>query len=415
MSHILFVSYFFTPDSLSTAVLMAELAQELQALGHRVTVITTTPHYNLEDEALAKQPLRRRWGRWLQESDLDGIRVLHVQVAPKGSRLWLRALDYLRYHLIGLLAGILLVHSADVVFAPSPPLTIGVHAWLLALWQRAPFVYNVQEIYPDIAVKLGVLRNPPLIRALELLERFVYARAARVAVISEWFRRTLRAKGVPDDKLAVVPNFVDTEFVCPRPRRNAFSAAHGLDGKFVALYAGNVGLTQGFDTVIEAARRAQAMPALHFLIVGGGAQFAWLEEQIARHRLDNVTLLPHQPRSAVPDLYATANLCLVPMKRATTQDTFPSKIYTIMAAGRPALVAAEPDTELAWVVESSGCGWVVPPGDAHALSAALLHAFLHPAEAQERGRRGRAYVEAHHARRAVARRYSDLFAALAGR
>lgn len=413
MAHILFVSYFFTPDSLSTAVLMADLAQELEALGHRVTVITTTPHYNLEAEALAKQPLRRKWGRWLQESRLGGIRVLHVQVAPKGSRLWLRALDYLRYHLIGLLAGIFLARDVDLVFAPSPPLTIGVHAWLLALWHRVPFVYNVQEIYPDIAVKLGVLRNPAAIRALERLERFVYARSARVAVISEWFRRTLLAKGVPADKLAVIPNFVDTEFVHPRPRRNAFSAAHGLDGKFVALYAGNIGLTQGFETVVEAARRAQAVPGLHFLIVGGGAQFGWLEEQIALHRLDNVTLLPHQPRSAVPDLYASADLCLVPMKAATAHDTFPSKIYTIMAAGRPALVAAEPDTELAWLVETSGCGWAIPPGDAHALTGALLEAMLQPGVAQRRGTRGRAYVEQQHARFAVARRYGDLFASLA--
>ena len=218
MAHILFVSYFFAPDSLSTAVLMAELAQDLQSQGHQITVVTTTPHYNLEAEALAQQPLWRRWGRWLQESDLNGIRVFHVQVAPKGSRVWSRAFDYVRYHGLGTLAGWLLVEKPDVIFAPSPPLTIGVHAWLLGLLHRVPFIYNVQEIYPDVAVKLGVLRNPTVIWLMERMAGFIYNRAAKVSVISEWFRRTLQAKKVPYDKLIVIPNFVDTDFLQPGER-----------------------------------------------------------------------------------------------------------------------------------------------------------------------------------------------------
>lgn len=412
MAHILFVSYFFTPDGLSTAVLMSELAQDLQTLGHQVSVITTTPHYNVEAQSLARQPLRPRWGRWLQESDLNGMAVFHVQVAPKGSRIWLRALDYLRYHLLGLLVGLFLVKRADVVFAPSPPLTIGVHAWLLALWHRAPFIYNVQEIYPDVAVRLGVLRNRGLIWLLERLEHFIYARASRVTVISEWFRRTLAGKGVAQAKLVLIPNFVDTDFIQPRPRHNGFSRRHSLDEKFVVLYAGNIGLTQGFDAILVAAERLAAAPEIHFLINGGGAQFNWLDEQIRIRRLSNVTLLPYQPRDVVPDIYATADLCLVPMKRGMAQDTFPSKIYTIMAAGRAALVSADAGSELEWVVGQARCGWSVAPDDPSSLADAIQKIHAQAAAAREQGVRGRAYVVEHHSRHAIAAKYDALIRGL---
>jgi colanic acid biosynthesis glycosyl transferase WcaI len=408
MAHILFVSYFFAPDGLSTAVLMSELAQDLRAKGHRVTVLTTTPHYNDEPEAAARQPLRPYWGRWVQESELNGIRVLHVYAAPKGSRVWSRALDYARYHVLGTLLGLFAVERPDVLLAPSPPLTIGLQVWLLGLVRRAPFVYNVQEIYPDIAVKLGVLRNRALIWAMEEVEQFIYRRAARVSVISERFRRTLETKQVPADKLRVIANFVDTDFVRPAARENAFSAECRVGSKFTVLYAGNIGLTQGLETVLEAAQRLAGVRDIQFLIVGGGARREWLAQQLAERQVTNVTLLAYQPRSRVPEIYASADLCLVPMKAGTARDTFPSKVYTIMAAGRGVVASAEPDTELAWVVEQAGCGWVIPPEDAAALSDAVQYAYAHREELLDRGARGRTYVVAHHSREAIAHKYDEL-------
>jgi colanic acid biosynthesis glycosyl transferase WcaI len=414
MAHILFVSYFFTPDNLSTAVLMAELAQDLQALGHRITVVTTTPHYNLTPEALAQQPLRPRWGRWLQESELHGIRVLHVQVAPKGSRVWARAFDYVRYHGIGTLAGWLLVKKPDVLLAPSPPLTIGVHAWLLSLWHRAPFVYNVQEIYPDVAVRLGMLRNRQIIRAMAWLEIFVYRRSRVITVISEWFRRALVAKGVPTDAVRVIPNFVDTALMQPGERPNAFSTAHNLDGKFVVLYAGNIGLTQDFASVLTAAHNVMHLSDMHFVMVGGGARWAWLQDQLRQRNLKHVTLLPHLHHSRTPPMYAASDLCLVPMKPGMAQETFPSKIYTIMAVARPVIVASEADSELSWLVETVDCGWAIPPADAEALTTALAYAYHHRAEMQRKGQRGREYVVTHRSRQAIAQQYHNLISELTG-
>lgn len=409
---ILLLSLVFSPDSVSTSVLMTELALELKKLGHDITVLTTTPHYNVEPEARQRQPLRRRWGGLLYQSDCQGIPVYHASIPVKGSRVGARLLDYLRFHAISTVAGLTIARDYDIILAPSPPLTIGLSAWVLGLLRRVPFIYNVQEIYPDVAVSLGVLRNPPLIKGLEWLERFIYARSTRISVISEWFRRRLQAKGVPDTKLTVIPNFVDTGFMQPGPADNPFTQQHSLAGKFVVLYAGNIGLTQGFETIIAAARQLSHLPDLRFVIVGDGTRRSWLEQELAQAPLDNVTLLPYQPRSMVPHIYASSDLCLVPLKKGTAQETFPSKIYTIMAAGRPVIASADPDSELAWLVKEAGCGWAVPPDDAPALAGAVAQAYQQRDALRQKGRRGRTYVVHHHSRQAVARQYEALVRAL---
>lgn len=393
---------------------MTELAQELRRLGHEITVLTTTPHYRVEPEARARQPLTRQWGGLLYQSDCDGIPVWHAAIPVKGSRVGARLLDYARFHAISTLAGLGTVGAYDVILAPSPPLTIGLSAWLLGIARRVPVIYNVQEIYPDVLVSLGLLRNRRAIQALEALERFVYARARVVTVISEWFRRRLLAKGVPAAKLHLIPNFVDTEFMQPGPHHNPFSVTQGLDDKFVVLYAGNIGLTQGFETILDAARQLTHLTALRFVLVGDGTRREWLEEQLATQPLPNVQVLPYQPRSLVPQLYATSNLCLVPLKRGTAQDTFPSKIYTIMAAGRPVVASADGDSELAWVVQEARCGWHVPPDDSHTLASAIEQAYQQRDTLSQMGAEGRAYVVAHHSRHAIARQYDALLRTLTG-
>lgn len=408
MAHILLLTLVFAPDGVSTSVLMTELASDLQQAGHNVTVLTTTPHYNVEPEARERQPLKRLWGGLLYHSTYNGIPVYHASIPVKGSRVSARLLDYLRFHSLSALAGLCKTKKVDLILAPSPPLTIGVEAWLLGLLKRAPFIYNVQEIYPDVAVSLGVLKNPRLIRWMERLERFTYARATVVSVISEKFRLRLLEKGVPAQKLRVIPNFVDTAFAQPGERHNPFSAAHNLNDRFVVLYAGNIGLTQGFETILTAARQLQVIPDLTFLIVGDGTRRAWLEDELAREPAHNVRLLPYQPRSAVPHIYATGDLCLVPLKKGTAQETFPSKIYTIMASGRPVLVSADPDSELEAIVHQSGCGWAAPPDDAEALANAIREVYADRQEARRRGALGRAYVAEHYSRQAVARHYDAL-------
>ncbi len=414
MAKILLLTLVYAPDSVSTAMLMTTLAQELKKQGHEVTVLTTTPHYNEDRHAREKQPLTPTWKGLLYESNNDGIRVLHASIPVKGSRVGARLLDYLRFHAISTLAGLVSVGRYDVILAPSPPLTIGLSAWILGLLRRVPFIYNVQEIYPDVAVKLGVLKNPRTIRFFEWMEKFIYDRSKVVTVISEWFRRILVAKGVAENKLVVIPNFVDVEYMRPTPKANAFTTEHALENKFVVMYAGNIGLTQGMETILEATASLRHLSDLHFVIVGDGARRAWLETQLVTMQYPNVSLLPYQSPSVMPQLYGTSDLCLVPLKRGTAQDTFPSKIYTIMAAAKPVVASTDPDSELAWVVETAACGWAVPPDDATALATAIEQAYHSRTTLKAKGESGRRYVEAHHTSRAVGEQYDTLVRQLVG-
>lgn len=415
MAKILLLTLVFAPDAVSTATLMTHLAQGLKACGHEVTVLTTTPHYNDDPIARAQQPLARRWNGLLYKSQNQGMTVWHASIPVKGDRVGARILDYLRFHAISTLAGLTVARDYDIILTPSPPLTIGISAWILSLLKRVPFIYNVQEIYPDVAVKLGVLQNKRAIRFFEALERFIYQRSNKITVISEWFRRTLRdEKSVPDRKLVVIPNFTDADFIQPHPRHNSFSAEHGLDDKFVVLYLGNIGLTQGMETIMEAATKVRHQSDILFLIVGDGTRRAWLEAELQRADRPNVKLLPYQPYSLVPLISASSDVCLVPLKRGTAQDTFPSKIYSIMAAAKPAIASADPDSELAWVVEQSGGGWAIPPDDADAMAQAVLNAYNDQASAQHKGEAGRAYVLANHTRQAIAAKYDTLIRSMLG-
>lgn len=415
MSKILLLSLVFAPDGVSTAVLMTQLVLELKRHGHEISVVTTTPHYNIDPEALNEQKLIRRWCGLIFESEIEGVPVYHASIPKKGNRVGARMLDYLRFHLITTIFGLFLRRHFDVVLTPSPPLTIGISGWLLALFHGVPFIYNVQEIWPELPIRLGVLKNRALIGFFKWLEGFVYSRASAITVISESFRQNLLAKGVASQKLHLIPNFVGTDFVRPQSKINDFSREHGFLEKFVISYAGNIGLTQDFESVLAAAVMLQHIESLQFLVVGDGARRQWLEEEIACLNLKNVLLLSYQPRSIVPSIYASSDLCLVPLKQGTAQDTFPSKVYTVMSAGRPVLACAELDSELAWVVDRAQAGWMIAPENPNALAQAIQDALGHSEKCKEMGRRGRKYVLEHHAPAIVAQQYDDLIRQLTGK
>ena len=220
--NVLVVSLYYHPDVAANAVIVTELVEQLSALGHRVTVVTAFPHYG-ENQIWAKYR-----GKLFQRGDHGAIKVYrtYVYVPRRKSRILGRLLNYVSFNVLSTLIG-LFAGRYDVILAPSPPLTLGLTAFVLSRLRGVPYIYNVQDIYPDIAVRLGVLTNPRLIRAFQWLERFVYERAAAVTVLSEGFRRNLLDKQVSEHKICVIPNFVNSEFVQPLPRENAFAEREG--------------------------------------------------------------------------------------------------------------------------------------------------------------------------------------------
>jgi colanic acid biosynthesis glycosyl transferase WcaI len=414
MAHVLLLTLVFPPDGVSTAVIVGELCADLKTAGHDVTVVTTVPHYNRDAEAEARQPLVRTWGPLLYRSDFHGVRVLHVAMPRKTGKVLLRLLAWTQFHVISLIAAVSLVRRVDVIIAPSPPLTVGVCAWLLGRYYRAPYVYNVQELYPDIAITLGALKNRRLIGLFYALERFVYARARLITVIAERMRRRLLDKGVPVDKLRVIPNFVDVTDMAPLPKRNSFSRQHGLDRAFVVTYAGNMGPAQGLETVLEAASLLRDRRELKFVLVGEGGLHDRLKAIAFDCGLENVMILPHQSYALVPQIYATSDICLVPLAPHTGFDAIPSKVYRIMACARPVLACADADSDLAELVRLAQCGMVVPPRSPKMLADAVSDAMGNLPGCKAMGEAGRAHVVAHYAREAISPQYEALVREMAG-
>lgn len=408
MAKILLHTLVFSPDGVSTAYLMTDLARQLKRLDHQVSVLTTTPHYNVLQAALERQPMTPVWKGLLYKSECDGIDVWHVAIPKKGEKVAGRSLDYLRFHLLSLLAVFFgEVGDYDLVIAPSPPLSIGAVAWLLAWRKRTPCVYNVQEIYPDFAINQGLLRNQTVIKLMKRLERFVYTKSDAIVPISEWFKRIIAQRSVPPGKLIVIPNFVDTELYRPLPRDNAFAREHGLLNDFVVLYGGNIGLSQDWESLLFAAQHLANLP-ITFVIVGDGVQREWLQAEVRSRGLTNVRLLGYQPRELMPEINASCDVATIPMHAMSTTDTFPSKIYTIMACAKPCIVTADDDSELAWIIRQSGSGAWVPPDDPQAYADAIHRAFLARQSLGAEGARGRVFVEQEYSKEAVAQRYDHL-------
>ena len=410
MSRVLLHSLVFSPDGNSTAYLMTDLAVELKRLGHQVTVLTTTPHYNIIPSAAARQTMRRCWIGLLYYSEVDGIPVWHVKVPHKGNRVWMRVFDYIRFHIISLAAAMFKIETQDIVIATSPPLTIAVMSWLLGSWWNAPSVYKVAELYPDVAIRQGIVKNRAFIAFLNWLEKFIYKKNTVIVPIAEQFMRVIRKRGVPENKLQMIPDFVDTKFYCPKARTNEFSSKHQLQKDFIVLYAGNIGIVQDWDSVLFAAENLSKY-AIRFVLVGDGFKKDWVQKEIENRNLNNVILLGYQQKELMPEINASCDISIIPMNMAGSKDGVPSKIYSIFSCAKPIIALVDDESELRWIAKQSGCGRMVPIGDRQAFSNAILNAFERKSLPAE-GMKGREYVKANYSKEAIAFKYHELIEAL---
>jgi colanic acid biosynthesis glycosyl transferase WcaI len=414
MARILFLSYFFSPDGLSTATIVSELAQDLKAKGHDVSVIATHPHYNYEPEARASQPLQRKWGGLYYRSKYHDIPVWHTSIGPRRERGRGRILGYLVYNFISFFLGIFALGGYDVIYVVSPPLTSGIIGRLLGLIKRAKYVYNIQELYPETYITMGAMeKDSTVARFLFRIERIVYRTAHALTPICNIFAEDVIAKDIPSEKVHVIPNFVDVDFLKPDPKDNPLAQELGLVDKYVVLYAGNIGLSQSFDTLLDAAERLQDESRIVVMIVGDGARRDEIENMVKTRKLTNVVMLPYQPRSRVPDIYATADAGLVPLTKGTARTTLPSKLYTIMSTGCPALVAVDLDSDIVKTVNDAQCGVAIAPDDVDALETAIRRAYAEQDQFKTLGENGRRYALENYSRAVVVQKYHELFELLA--
>jgi colanic acid biosynthesis glycosyl transferase WcaI len=411
LAKILLVTLVYAPDRVSTADMMHSLADGLQHLGHEVTVLTSIPHYFPPENSHTSLPSRGR-GPYRVTNE-DGVKVVRIYMPRKGRRVWSRVCDFLWFQFMVTVLGLWHGRGCRVVLVTSPPFTFGLSGVFLAGVHRAAFIYDVRELIGDVLVQSGMLRHRFLIRISYALEGFVYRRADAISTIAPSFRDRLVERGQPFSKIHLTPNFVDVDFIQPGKKDNSFSRRHHLEDAFVVLYAGNLGLTQGLEILVDVARAFNDDPKFLVLVVGEGVARAGLEKAAGESGLTNIRLLPYQPLEAVPELYATADVCVSPMRSLLSYSTVPSKIYTAIAAGRAVVAAAEPDSEAAHLIQDAEAGICVPPESREGMIEAIQKIRRDADFRQRCGASGRAWVCAHYSTSAIIARYDELIGKLA--
>jgi colanic acid biosynthesis glycosyl transferase WcaI len=385
--NILFMAQCYAPENVSAPVLITELAIDLAKRGHQVTMVTGVPNYPYG------RVFRGYKNKLYQSEKLDGVNVVRTwsYISPEKT-FWPRLLHYGSYSVTAFYGG-LFSGKPDVIVSYSPPLPLGLSAWLLSCVWHVPWVLQLEDLYPDAAVAAGVLRNHNVIAFFSSMERFLYQHAEHISVISESFRRNLKTKGIPDLKMSLIPVWADPDEVQPLPRNNSFRAENRLDGKFEILYAGNLGLTSCLEDIIEAADILRSDPRFSFVLVGEGVKKEPLQELVQKKNLSNVLFLPYQPRELFPEVLASADLGLVTLNQDSSVSSLPSKVFNLMASARPILSISPPESELASLINSSGCGINVPVSKPDLLAEKIRILEQEPCSLEQMGRRGRALLE----------------------
>jgi len=398
---VIFLTHYFPPEVGAPQSRLFELASRLAATGHSVTVVTGFPNY-----PTGVVPAEYR-GRRSMEERLDGVRVLRTPVYATPNKGFVRRiLNHLSFAFSSLFAT-RRAGPADVIFVESPPLFIGLAALAYTRLKRAPFIFNVSDIWPQSAVELGALRNRFAVRLAEMLELHLYRRAARVSVVTPGMLERLAARGVPRAKLFLLTNGVDTATYQPAAAPNAEMAQKfGLAGRKVFLYAGTHGLAQGLDTILEAAKLTTD-PDVLYVLAGDGAEKEALMKKASAEEIGNVTFIPNQPKSAMPALLNLAYATIIPLRRLDLfKSALPSKMFESMAASRPVVAALW--GEAADLIRAARCGIVVEPEDPQAIRDAVEKLAVDPKLAAALGANGRTYVAENFERGKIATRLADL-------
>jgi len=401
----------FEPDTAPTGVVITRIVGELAARGHELHVVSSLPWYRAHR-------IEPEWGgQWIatERTSWGSVTRVHPFPGADKSNIARRALGFVGFSALAGVAAMRaggLFRRADVVLAMSPPLTLGLTGWLVGLVRGAPLVFNVQDIFPDAAVRTGAITNRRVIALASWLERAIYRRAAAVTVLSDGLRRNVTAKigAARHRAVRVIPNFVDTEAVRPLPRMTSYRTELGIGDEPVVLYAGNVGFSQSLDLVLEAAR---VMPGVTFLVNGDGAARADLERRAAG--LGNVRFADYQPVTRLAEVLATGDIHVVPLRAGLGDVSVPSKTYSSLAAGRPVVAAIDLDSEIPRLLADAGSGIAVAPGDAAGFVAALRSLLDDSALASAMGAAGRHWAEREASPAAVGVAYDDLVRGVAGR
>ncbi len=409
---ILYLSQYFPPEMGAPAARVSELSARWVERGHEVTVLTGMPNHptGVVPEAYRGHVvLREQW---------RGVSVLRTWIyATANAGVLRRGLAYGSFAGSSVLMGGLAreVRRADVVIATSPQFLCALSGLALARLWRVPYVLEIRDLWPQSIVEVGALSaRHPIVIGLRGLERFAYAQADLLVGVTDSFADIWRAQGIDAAKIRVIKNGVDLAAFHPGGDGAAIRAELGLGDAFVVGYIGTIGMAHGLGALLEVAVRLREHRDIAFVLVGDGAERARLQAEAVARGLSRVRFVGQLPRARIPEVLAATDLAVVMLRDTPLFETvLPSKLFEIMGAARPLLLAV--GGEARRLAEDAGCGYIAPPEDVTAMTAAILRAKADPTDARARGLSGRRFVERHFDRLALADRYLDELLALVAR
>jgi colanic acid biosynthesis glycosyl transferase WcaI len=407
---VLIHSIVFSPDGVSTAYLYNDIALGLIKNGFEVVVLTTTPHYNIIDSELLKQPIAKKLFGLYGLSDFNGIKVYHIPLKKYKSTI-LRLFSFVYWHLFSFFFG-LTFRKLSFVLSPSPPLSIGFISLLIAKLKGAKSVYNVQEIYPDLFINQGSLKSPIIINLLKSFEKFIYNHSTVVTTIDKLFYGTLLSRFSDISKLKIIPNFVDTDLYKPLKQKLELPSMFGNDNrKIKILYAGNIGFFQDWEPVLFAAKEL-LKDNVEFWIIGEGVQKEYLQTVVQNKNLTNVRFFPYQSREIIPIINNYADIHFIAINQQMEQEGFPSKVYTIMACAKPIIVVTGENTPLYSFLKDKNCSELVT-SDRNVSFTNAIRKLAHNKELREEmGLNGYNEIIKNYSKKVVVSKYAKLLNSL---
>jgi colanic acid biosynthesis glycosyl transferase WcaI len=400
---ILLLSNMFAPEAYASAPLNTDACRFLVEAGHEVAVVTAFPHY----------PEWRVWpdyrGRIHKTEKTDGVEIRRIwSYVPRRPGTVGRILHYAVFAAVAL-PGCIGLKKPDVILCVTPPIELGITAWLLKTLWRVPFVLWIKDLVPEVAVQLGMMKNRQAIALARRVERFAYNRAAKLAVLCEGFRDYLLELGQPAEKVIVSPDWVNTEIIHPGADGLKFRRNNNISpDDFLVIHSGNIGAKQGLETVVRAAHALIDQPGIKFRIIGDGAAKADLAKEVAQLNLPNLEFLPIQPRDVLPEMLVAADVLLIHQKAAIVDSVIPSKLLTYLASGRPIVAGVNPGSETALAINRAGGGIHVNPESPDEMARAILALRNDEALRQRLGQSGRKFVEENFARTTVLSRLESV-------
>lgn len=405
--HVLLIHQGFVAPNDAGGTRHFELGRRAIEQGHQFTVVASDVRY------FTGQRVNR--GRKLDSEEVvEGIRVIRAYTYPSLHGGFIgRLVSFISFAFTSVWAA-LRVAEIDVVMGTSPPIFQAASAGLVAALRRRPFLLEIRDLWPEFIIDMGSLKNPVLIRVSRWLEHFLYRRATHLLVNSPAYVDYLKQKGMPAEKITLLPNGVDPAMFDPAADGAVVRRKLNLNGKFVVVYAGVMGPANNLEVLLDAAAELRADERIFFLLVGDGRTRKRLEAQAESLQLENVSFVGAQPKAEMRYFLASADACV-----AILQDirmfrmTYPNKVFDYMAAGRPIVLAI--DGVIREVVDAAQAGIFVPPGDAKSLAAAVRYLADHRDEREAMSRRARSYVESHFNRADQSRQFTTLLEKVAAR